>query len=52
VRALAYQWIRVLYHCGKDRTPYDEQVLFRALQRRRSPLWLAITSLSLREAHL
>jgi hypothetical protein len=29
---------------------YDEQVYIRALPRRRSPLWLAITSLSLPEA--
>jgi transposase len=51
VRALAYKWIRVLYRCWKDRTPYDEQVYVNALQRRRSPLWLAVTTLSLREAH-
>lgn len=51
VRALAYKWIRVLYRCWKDHTPYDEQVYVTALQRRQSPLWLAIASLSLREAH-
>jgi transposase len=51
VRSLAYKWIRVLYRCWKDHTPYDEQLYVKALQRRRSPLWLAIASLSLREAH-
>jgi hypothetical protein len=51
VRALAYKWIRVLYRCWKDRTPYDEQVYVKALQRHHSPLWLAVVSLSLQEAH-
>lgn len=37
VRALAFKWIRVLYRCWKDRTPYDEQRYQQALQRRRSP---------------
>jgi transposase len=26
VRALAFKWIRILYRCWKDRTPYDEAV--------------------------
>jgi transposase len=51
VRALAYKWIRILYRCWKDRTPYDEQHYLRALQRHHSPLWLAAVSLSTREAH-
>ena len=51
VRSLAYKWIRILYRCWKDRTPYDEQVYLKSLQRHRSPLWLAVKSLSMQEAH-
>lgn len=51
VRSLAYKWIRVLYRCWKDRTPYDEQLYLKSLQRRHSPLWLAVASLSIQEAH-
>jgi transposase len=51
VRSLAYKWIRVLYRCWKDRTPYDEQLYLKSLQRRHSPLWLAAVSLSIQEAH-
>jgi transposase len=50
VRALAYKWVRILYACWKDRTPYDEQRYLKALQRHHSPLWLAIMSLSMQEA--
>ena len=38
VRALAYKWIRVLYRCWQDRTPYDESKYLQALRRRGSPL--------------
>ena len=38
VRALAYKWIRVLYRCWQDRTPYDESKYLEALRRRGSPL--------------
>ena len=38
IRALAFKWIRILYRCWKDRTPYDEQRYVRALRRRGSPL--------------
>ena len=51
VRALAYKWIRILYRCWKDRTPYDEQVYLQSLQRHHSPLWLAVLSLSTQEVH-
>jgi transposase len=51
VRALAYKWIRILYRCWKTSTPYDESVYLQALRRRRSPLWLAATALSIQEAH-
>lgn len=51
VRALAYKWIRILYRCWKDRAPYDEQIYLKSLKRHRSPLWLAVMSLSAQEAH-
>jgi len=38
VRALAFTWIRILFRCGQNRTPYDESVYLNALQRRGSPL--------------
>jgi transposase len=50
VRSLAYKWIRILYRCWKDRTPYDEQVYLKSLRQHRSPLWLAVMSLSTQEA--
>ena len=37
VRSLAFKWIRVLFRCWKDRTPYDEARYLEALQRRRGP---------------
>ncbi|MGI9284311.1 MAG: IS110 family transposase [Pseudomonadales bacterium] len=38
VRALAFKWIRILYRCWKTRTPYNETVYLKALERRGSPL--------------
>jgi transposase len=38
VRALAFKWIRILFRCWQNRTPYDESVYLNALQRRGSPL--------------
>jgi len=38
VRALAYKWIRVLYRCWQQRTPYDESKYLDTLRRRGSPL--------------
>ena len=38
LRALAYKWIRILFRCWKDRTPYDEQKYIEALRRRGSAL--------------
>jgi len=37
VRGLAYKWIRVLFRCWQNRTPYDEQIYLRALEKRHSP---------------
>jgi transposase len=38
VRALAFTWIRILYRCWQDRTPYDESVYLQALKRRSASL--------------
>ena len=38
VRALAFKWIRILYRCWQERTPYDESLYLQALKRRRAPL--------------
>jgi transposase len=38
VRTLAFKWIRILYRCWQERTPYDEAVYLQALQRRGSSL--------------
>jgi transposase len=38
VRALAYKWIRILFRCWQERTPYSEAIYEAALQRNGSPL--------------
>lgn len=38
VRALAFKWIRVLWRCWIDRTPYSEERYIAALRRRGSPI--------------
>jgi len=38
VRALALKWIRILYRCWQERTPYYESVYLQALHRRGSSL--------------
>jgi len=38
LRALAFKWIRVLYRCWVERTPYDESRYLMALQKRHAPL--------------
>jgi transposase len=38
VRSVAFKWIRVLFACWKERTPYDPQRYLRDLQKRGSPL--------------
>jgi len=35
VRSLAFKWIRILFRCWKERTPYDEAAYQRALDARR-----------------
>jgi transposase len=41
-RALAYKWIRIIHHCWKTRTPYDEAAHLANLRRQASPLALAL----------
>ena len=38
IRALAFKWIRILFRCWVDRTPYDEARYLLVLQKRHSPL--------------
>jgi transposase len=38
LRALAFKWIRILYRCWLDRTPYDETRYLLALRKRHAPL--------------
>ena len=36
IRALAFKWIRILFHCWKNRTAYDEDKYLKILQKRGS----------------
>ena len=38
LRALAFKWIRIIFRCWKDRTPYDEAKYCQSLQLRGSNL--------------
>ncbi len=38
VRSLAFKWIRILFRCWQNRTPYNEARYLEALARRGSPL--------------
>ena len=38
LRALAFKWIRIIYHCWKQREVYDEEKYLVALAQRHSPL--------------
>ena len=38
VRALAFKWIRIIFRCWKDRTPYDEATYITSLIKRQSPI--------------
>jgi transposase len=39
LRVLAFKWIRILFHCWKTRTVYDEQIYLKSLQKRNPTLW-------------
>jgi hypothetical protein len=36
IRALAFKWIRILFRCWKNRTPYDDQAYMNSLRKRGS----------------
>lgn len=38
LRSLAFKWVRILWRCWKNNTPYDDTRYLAALARRRSPL--------------
>ena len=38
LRALAFKWIRIIYHCWKQREVYEEANYLAALEKRNSPL--------------
>ena len=38
VRALAYKWIRIMFRCWKDRTPYYDSLYVKSLTKRGSHL--------------
>jgi transposase len=42
LRALAFKWVRILWKCWQDRTPYDEARYLKQLARRGSPLAQAL----------
>jgi hypothetical protein len=46
LRALAFKWIRILYRCWVDHTPYDEARYLLALQKRQAPLLKVAASLT------
>ena len=37
-RAIAFKWIRILFRCWKNRTPYNEATYVRSLAKRGSPI--------------
>ncbi len=45
LRALAFKWVRVLWKCWQERTPYDEARYTQQLAHRRSPLAQALAQL-------
>jgi hypothetical protein len=49
VRALAFTWIRILYRCWQERTPYDASLYLQALKRRNAPLLHNLANLSCKE---
>jgi len=38
VRALAFKWIRIMFHCWKTHTQYNELIYLKSLQKRHAPL--------------
>jgi transposase len=50
IRALAFKWIRIMYCCWKNRTPYNETRYQQALNHRASPLATRLCQLAIQEA--
>lgn len=44
IRALAFKWVRILFRCWLNRTPYDESAYLNALKRRGSPLLATLSA--------
>lgn len=44
VRALAFKWIRIIFACWQNRTPYNEDLYIDSLKRSHSPLCQLITA--------
>lgn len=38
LRSLAFKWVCILWRCGKDNVPYDDDRYLAALTKRRSPI--------------
>lgn len=49
VRVLAFKWIRILFHCWKTRTCYDEQTYLKSLEKRNPTLWAEAQALPTRK---
>jgi transposase len=45
LRALAFKWIRILWKCWQERTPYDQTRFLKQLAHRRSPLAQALSKI-------
>jgi hypothetical protein len=52
VRALAFKWVRIMFRCWQDRTPYDEARYQQALKRQGSPLATTLNRLATTSARL
>jgi transposase len=50
IRALAFKWIRIMYCCWKNHTPYNESRYQQALERRGSHLATTLCQLAIQEA--
>jgi hypothetical protein len=46
VRALAYKWIRIMFRCWQDRTPYDDGRYVKSLRKRGSRLAESLNKLA------
>jgi hypothetical protein len=42
VRSLAFKWLRILWRCWRDRTPYNENRYLASLEKRNPPLFALI----------